>query len=192
MKFLDKRYPPGGVSPIYIYIYREREREREQGAHLIAPLRNNLTRCIWGYDPADQLQGSLGPSGPSILGSVPENEGVRRSVPQGVPGVLWAPRSGVSKKCPETVSRVPKTCPRHSRDTFWTHPEPEAQMAPGTPRGTLRRTPFVFGTLGTLPGTLGPQGRETPGAGRRDRNIREQVEGSEIGDLAAVAALAAG
>ena len=60
--------------------------------------------------PPTSYRGLSGPSGPSVPGSVPEsvpeNGGVRRSVPRGVSGALWAPGSGVSKKCPESVPRV--------------------------------------------------------------------------------------
>ena len=63
-------------------------------------------------DPADQLQASLGGFGPECPGSVPEsvpeNGGVRRSVPRGVAGAFRAPGSGVSK-CPESVPRVSGT-----------------------------------------------------------------------------------
>ena len=48
-------------------------------------------------------------------------------------------------------------------------PEPGAQRAPETPRGTLSRTPPFSGTLsGTLPGTLrARRAGETPVAGGR-------------------------
>ena len=71
--------------------------------------------------PYRSLSGPLGPSVPgSARRSVPENRGVRRSVRGGVPRVLRAPASGVSKKCPESVRGVSKRCPGHSGDILGT------------------------------------------------------------------------
>ena len=95
-----------------------------------------------------------GPSGPN-----------RGSVRRGVPGALWAPGSGVSKKRPESVPGVSKRCldtPGTLSGHFLDTPEPSAQSTAGTPRRTLPRTPPIFGdTLGDTPD------RETPVAGRR-------------------------
>ena len=53
-------------------------------------------------------------------------------------------------------------------------PEPGARRAPGTPCRTLPRTPPIFrDTLGDTPGTLrARRARETPVAGRRDRDSK--------------------
>ena len=70
-------------------------------------------------------------------------------------------RSGVSKKCPESVTGVSKRCPGHSGNTLGTllghfldTPEPGARRAPETPRGTLPRV------------SRARRVRETPVAGR--------------------------
>ena len=60
--------------------------------------------------PYRSLSGPLSPSVPgSVRRSVPENRGVRRSVRGSVPRALRAPRSGVSRKCPENVPGVSRT-----------------------------------------------------------------------------------
>ena len=90
-------------------------------------------------DSPDQPEESFGPFGPewlpdTVRQDVPENAGVRGSVPRGASGpglrsvkkVSW----GVSKRCPDTPG------------------------TPETPRGTLPRTPPFSGTLcRTLSGT---------------------------------------
>ena len=88
----------------------------------------------------------------SVPGVSPKTGGVRRSVPRGVSRVRSAPDSGVSKKCSESVPGVSKRCPGHSGTlTLFGHSGVRGQ----TIRGTLRRTPPVFGdTPATLPGTL--------------------------------------
>ena len=104
----------------------------------------------------------------------PKNGGCLRECPT---GCLRAPGSGVSKKCPESVPGVSKRCPGHSGNTLGT---PFGHSGARTPKGpgrrTLPRTPPVFGdTLGDTPGTLrARRARETPVAGRRDRNTNLQ------------------
>ena len=105
-----------------------------------------------------------GPSGPKCPRSVPESVPENGGVSEGV-------SDGVSKKCPPSVPEcqkgvpdTPGTLSGHFLDT----PEPGARRAPETPCRTLPRTPPVFGdTLGTL---RAQRARETPVAGRRDRN----------------------
>ena len=69
------------------------------------------------------------------------------SVPRGVSGALRAPGSGVSKKCPQSVPRVSKTCPNtpgtlsgHSGDTFWTLRSPGPKGPQRHPEGHSRDT----------------------------------------------------
>ena len=91
------------------------------------------------YDPTDQLQGSFGPFGPERPGGCPR-ECLRKR--------------GCPTECPtgDTLGTL-----------FGHTPEPGARRAPGTPRGTLRRTPPFSGTLsGTLPGHSGPKGPRDP------------------------------
>ena len=118
--------------------------------------------------PPTSYRGLSSPSGPgvpiSVPESVPENGGVRQSVPRrrGVPGALWAPGSGVSKRCPESVFGASKKCPRHSGDTLGTlfgHSRARGPKGPGnTPWDTLPDTP-VFGDT---PRDTRPEGPERP------------------------------
>ena len=93
--------------------------------------------------------------------------GVYDGVCHGVSPRRFGPRA---PECPKSVPRVSPECQKSVSDTLGTlsghfldTPEPGARRAPGTPRGTLRRTPPFSGTLsGTLPGTLGPEGPERP------------------------------
>ena len=97
----------------------------------------------------------------------PKMGGVRGSVRRGVPGGLRAR----APECPKSVLRVSPECPGPGTLSghFWTLWSP--LRAPGTPRRTLPRTPPIFGdTLGDTPGVL--RARETPVAGRRDRNAK--------------------
>ena len=88
--------------------------------------------------------------------------GCPRECPKGCPRALWAPGSGVSKMCPESVpgvskkvSGTPGTLSGHFLDT----PEPGAQRALGTPLRTRPRTPPFSGTpSGTLSGHFGGGG----------------------------------
>ena len=66
---------------------------------------------------------------PWLATGVSATSGPKRpgSVPRRVSGALRAPRSGGSKKCPESVPEVSRRCPGHSKDTlgtFWDTPEP--------------------------------------------------------------------
>ena len=107
----------------------------------------------------------------SVPEGVPENGGVQESVRRGVSGTLWAPGSGVSRKCPESVPGVSKRCPEHSGDTLGTpfgHSGARGRKGPGdTPSDTLSDTPVSGTPSGTLSGHFGPEGPgETPVAGR--------------------------
>ena len=92
----------------------------------------------------------------------PENGVCLRECSTGCPG----PGLRVSKRCLDT----PGTLSGHL-DTLG----PGARRVSGTPRRTLPRKPPIFGdTLGENPGTLrARRARETPVAGRRDRNTRK-------------------
>ena len=92
---------------------------------------------------------------------VPPRTGMSGGVsPRGVP---FGPRlrsvQKVSRECPRSVWNTFLTLRRHSRGHFLGTPEPEGPR--GTPRGDIP----VFGD------TLGDTARETPVAGRRDRNL---------------------
>ena len=88
----------------------------------------------------------------SVPGSVPENGGVRQSVPQGVSGALcqWAPglRSvqKVSRECPQGLGHLFDT-PGTRSGHFWDTPEAGARRALEAPRQTLPRTPPFSRTL---------------------------------------------
>ena len=127
-------------------------------------------RTLKGFAiPPINYRGLSGPSGP---GSVPDNGGVRRSVPRGVPGPL-GPRA---PECPKSVLRVSPKCQKGVPDTLGTlsghfldTPEPPGD----TPRDTLSDTPVFWDTLGDTPRDTRARGaRETLVAGRRDRNER--------------------
>ena len=119
---------------------------------------------------------ALGPFGPECPGSVPEsvpeNGGVRRSVPRGVPGP-FGPRA---PECPESVPRVSLECQKGvSGDTLGTlsrHSGARGLKGPGdTPWDTPPDTP-VFGD--TPRDTRARRARETPVAGRQDCNNYSQ------------------
>ena len=113
-------------------------------------------------------RGLSGPSGPSVPKksvpqSVPENGGVRESVPRQTHGLLPGPFTPRGPECPKSVPRVSpgvsKKCPGPSRDTLGTLDTLEP--GPGRPRATLslpRTPPFLGAHSGTLPGHLGPKG----------------------------------
>ena len=113
-----------------------------------------------------------GPSGPkcprTVPENVPENAGCSRECPTGCP---QGPSGPGLWECPESVPRVSPECQKGVPD-FLDTPEPGVRRAPETTRRTLPRTPPIFGdTLGDTPGTLrARRARETPVAGRRDRN----------------------
>ena len=102
----------------------------------------------------------------------PKMGGVRGSVRRGVPGALRAPGSGVSKKCPKSVPGVSKRCPGHSGHTLFGHSGARGPKGPGdTPSDTPPDTPHFRGHSQAHSGTLRTRrARETPVAGRRDRN----------------------
>ena len=95
----------------------------------------------------------------SVPESVPQNRGVRRSVP-----------------CPalrsvqlEEVSQVSRTLWGHSRDTYWTLWRPGRRRAPDTPWDTPSDAPVFGDTLRDTPwDTQARRAREIPVAGRRD------------------------
>ena len=115
-----------------------------------------------------------GPSGPkcprSVPESVPENGGCPRECPPGGargpsgPGLRSVQK--VSRECPRSVKKVSRTL----RDTLGT-------LFGHSGRRTFPRTPPIFGdTLGDTPGTLrARRARETPVAGRRDRNPKSAL-----------------
>ena len=111
-----------------------------------------LSRC----EPPGCYRSLSGPSRPKCPWSVPESvPGVRGSVQRGVSGALWAPGSGVFKKCPESVPGVFKKC----RDTFWTLWSPGPKGPRRSPaEHSLRRPPFSGTLSGTLRGHFGSEG----------------------------------
>ena len=139
------------------------------------------TVVVYICDPADQLQGSLGPFGPEWFRRVSPRVSPKTGVSDRVShGVSPGPKGPRAPECPKSVPRVfpeclgylfdtPGTLSGHSFDT----PEPPgAAKGPGdTPWDTLSDTPPFSGTLSeTLPGTTrARRARETPVAGRRDR-----------------------
>ena len=110
--------------------------------------------------PPTSYRGLSGPSGPSVPGSVPENGGVRRSVPT---GCLWGPSGprlgSVQKSVPRVSPNVSKRCPGHSGDTFWTlrslGPEGRQRHPVGHSVGHPR-------FRGHSPGHSGPKGSRDP------------------------------
>ena len=108
----------------------------------------------------------------------PKMGGVRRSVRR---GVAFGPRA---PECPKSVPRVPPECQKgvrtlqgHSRDTFWTLRCSGPEGPRGHPVGhSVGHPPFS----GTLSGTLREPARETPVAGRRDRNLTSSKLRGEV------------
>ena len=97
----------------------------------------------------------------------PKTGGVRGSVRRGVFGALWAPGSGVSKKCPESVRGVSKRCLGRSGDTLGTlfgHSGAWGPKGPGdAPSDTPSDTPGFWGhSRGHSGDTLGPKGPRDP------------------------------
>ena len=110
--------------------------------------RNMLTlkwmraRCVFeglSCEHPDQYRSLSSPSGPSV----PENGGVRGSVPGLSQGPGLRSVQTVSRERPRGVKKVSRTLRGHTHDTSWTLPQ----------------TPPFSGTLsGTLPRTLRPKG----------------------------------
>ena len=103
----------------------------------------------------------------------PKTGGCPRECPTGVSGSLRAPRSGVSKKCPESVPGVWNRCPGHSGDALGTlFGHSGARGAKGTRKHPVGHSLRHGDALGDTSGPKGPRDSSSRPGGSQRKSLR--------------------